>query len=190
MQRTMYNTSMLLIAAFTSLLVTACDEAEPDELELIEDEEGVVAGDEIALDLEPRSGNNYFTPVGTHDAASCSNIAGWVKDGDTTAATYVHIYRGAPYPDGEYVTSVYANLYRGDLPFSDKNHGFSISTPADFKTGWTEQVFIHGINVDASGVEVNGATDPLLNQTGRTICCNPNGGICNNAFNPEYPDYP
>lgn len=24
-----------------------------------------------------------------------------------------------------------ANLFRGDLPFADKNHGFSISTPLD-----------------------------------------------------------
>lgn len=187
MNHTMIRTSSLLLGAFLSLLVTGCDSAEPDELELLEDEQEFEGPDEIGLNLEPRSGNNYFTPVGTHDAASCNNIAGWVKDGDTTAPTYAHIYRGAPYPYGEYITSVYANLYRGDLPFSDKNHGFSISTPADFKTGWTEQIYIHGINVDASGNPVNGANNPLLSQTGKTICCNPNGTICHGPFDPEYP---
>ena len=94
---------------------------------------------------------DFFDPVGTHDVANCSTIAGWAKDGDTTLPIQVHIYKGAPFPNGQIVTHVVANLFRSDLPFADKNHGFSIAPPAAFKTGCPEKVYIHGIDVDTNG---------------------------------------
>ena len=121
---------------------------------------------------------NFYTPVGTHDRADCSILAGWAKDGDTTLPIQVHFYKGAPYPHGTYVTAVVANKFRGDLPFSDKNHGFSISTPAAYKTGCPEKVYIHAINVDTNGNIVPGATNPLLSQTGKTVLCGPINPAC------------
>ncbi|MDC0716582.1 hypothetical protein [Nannocystis bainbridge] len=117
------------------------------------------------------TGANYFVPVGTHETFNCSKIAGWVKDGDTTAPTWVTIHRDAPYPYGEPIATVTADLYRSDLPFGDKNHGFSINTPASLKTGYTETIYIHGINVDANGDWDVTANSPLLSQTGKSICC-------------------
>ncbi|MCY0986795.1 hypothetical protein OV203_06665 [Nannocystis sp. ILAH1] len=124
------------------------------------------------LTTGPRpSAGNYFTPVGTHDTFNCSKIAGWVKDGDTTAPTWVTIDRYAPYPYGEHVATVLADLYRGDLPFTDKYHGFSINTPASLKTGEVETIYIHGINVDANGNWDVNANSPLLSGTGKSVCC-------------------
>jgi len=142
-----------------------------DDAEAAEDEDERPAGPDELTAAPDAAAANYFVPVGNHDVASCSTIAGWVKDGDTTAPTWVTIYRDAPYPYGEWVTTVYANLYRGDLPFADKNHGFSISTPQALKTGTTETIYIHGINVDGNGNWDAGANSPLLNNTGKTICC-------------------
>ena len=114
---------------------------------------------------------DYFDPVGTHDRADCSKLAGWAKDGDTTLPIQVHFYKGAPFPFGTYVTAVVANLYRGDLPFADKNHGFNINTPAAYKTGCPEKVYIHGIDVDTNGNIVPGGNNKLLNSTGKTVVC-------------------
>lgn len=120
--------------------------------------------------------NDYFDPVGTHDRADCSKLEGWAKDGDTTLPIQVHFYKGAPFPFGTYVTAVVANLYRSDLPFADKNHGFSINTPAAYKTGCPEKVYIHGIDVDANGNNVPGGNNDLLGSTGKTVRC---------GFNPD-----
>jgi hypothetical protein len=120
---------------------------------------------------------DYFDPVGTHDRADCSILAGWAKDGDTTLPIQVHVYKGGPYPYGTFVTAVVANRYRGDLPFADKNHGFSIATPSAFFTGCREKVYIHAIDVDTNGNPVPGGNNVLLNLTGKTIRCGP--------FNPE-----
>ncbi|MDJ0841137.1 MAG: hypothetical protein QNK37_31790 [Acidobacteriota bacterium] len=114
---------------------------------------------------------NFYTPIGTHDVANCSTLAGWARDADTTGAIQVHVYRGAPFPYGQYVTATVANRYRSDLPFADKNHGFSIPTPNAFKTGRLERVYIHAINVDTDGNIVYGANNPLLTSTGKLIYC-------------------
>lgn len=131
---------------------------------------------------------DYFDPVGTDDRADCSKLAGWAKDGDTTQPIQVHVYKDAPYPYGTYVTAVVANLYRSDLPFSDKNHGYSINTPSAFFTGCPVDVYVVGIDVDTNGNIVPGGNNTLLNLTGKTIrCgtpqpgCGPGGG---GPFNP------
>ncbi len=144
---------------------TGCDAEDDFDEELAE-----AAEDE---DVDFRSANDYFDPVGNHDVANCSKLAGWAKDGDTTAATQVHIYKGAPFPYGQIVTHVWANKYRGDLPFADKNHGFDISTPAAFKTGCPEKVYIHALDLDAAGNFVPGGNNKLLNSTGKTVTCGP-----------------
>lgn len=121
----------------------------------------------------PAHAADFFDPVGTHDRADCSILAGWAKDGDTTLPIQVHVYRGAPFPSGTFVTAVVANLFRGDLPFADKNHGFRISTPSAFFTGCPEKVYIHAIDVDTNGNPVPGGNNKLLNLTGKTILCGP-----------------
>lgn len=115
---------------------------------------------------------DFFDPVGTHDLADCSTIAGWAKDGDTTLPVQVHIYKGGPFPSGQIVTHVVADKFRSGLPFADKNHGFSISTPAAFKTGCPEEVWIHAIDVDTNGnIVSSGGNNKLLNLTGKTVLC-------------------
>jgi len=128
------------------------------------------AADSIAVDNAIESAFNFFEPVGTLDQADCSKIAGWVKDGDTTAPTWAAI-RTAPWPGGQAVATPVANLYRAGLPFADKNHGFSINTPAWLKDGNTHTIFVHGINVDTNGNWDVTANSPLLNLSGRQFCC-------------------
>ncbi|EDM74046.1 hypothetical protein PPSIR1_16855 [Plesiocystis pacifica SIR-1] len=155
--------SVLTLGLASATSMVACDAEEGEDYEMLqldEDEE------EQAF----RAGN-YYVPVGTHDAANCNNIAGWVKDGDTTAATWVSIHRDAPYPNGTEVAVVKADKYRADLPWADKNHGFNISTPNSLKNGQHVTLYVHGINVDANGNWDVNALSPLLNNTGKTICC-------------------
>lgn len=149
-------------------------------------------------DLEFRSLTDFFDPVGTHDVATCSTLAGWAKDGDTTAATQVHVYKGASaFNGGQIVTHAWADKFRGDLPFADKNHGFNIPTPAAFKTGCPEKVYIHAIDLDTNGDFVPGGNNLLLNLTGKTVVCGPpppggcggygDGGPGDGGLDPELP---
>jgi len=178
--------SVLVVMGCTlvSLGFPACDVEQPDDelarvIDEEEDEGDAPAGPlppgsaELTNASDPSAAANYFVPTGTHDVANCSVLEGWAKDGDTTAPTWVTIYRGAPSGSGGiYVTTAYANAYRSDLPFTDKYHGFSIATPNAFKTGFDEEVYIHAINVDVNGDwGAPGVTNPLLNLTGKTICC-------------------
>lgn len=177
----MQNISSGLSSLALGLLCVAfgCDEAEVVDHDLAQDVEDDDADADAEaqideLDLTSQSaagGSNYFVPVGNHEVLNCTTTAGWVKDGDTTAPTFVTLHRGAPYPYGQAVGTYPANLFRGDLPFADKNHGFSFPTPAAFKTGQPETMYIHGINLDAAGNWDTGAFSPLLDPAGRTICC-------------------
>lgn len=165
-----------------------CDAPEEiDDTLVAEDSDG-----EEEDDLEFRSGNDYFDPVGNHEVANCSTISGWAKDGDSADATQVHIYKGAPYPYGQIVTHVWADDYRGDLPWVDKNHGFSISTPNAFKTGCPETVYIHALDLDASGNFVPGGNNLLLSNTGKSVTCGPPppGGCYDGPDLPDIPDIP
>ncbi len=114
---------------------------------------------------------DFFDPVGTDDRADCTRLAGWTKDGDTTLPIQVAIYKGAPYPNGTFVTYALADKYRSGLPFADKNHGYSIPTPAAFFTGCPEKVYVYGLDVDTNGNRVPGGHNVLLNLTGKTIRC-------------------
>lgn len=158
-------------AALLTFTAAGCDAEGEFEDDLAVDE---LAVDELAQDdVEFRSAGDYYDPVGTHDVANCSTIAGWAKDGDSTDPTQVHIYKGAPFPSGQIVTHVWADDFRGDLPGPNKNHGFSISTPAAFKTGCPEKVYIHAIDLDANGNFVPGGNNLLISQTGKTVTCGP-----------------
>jgi hypothetical protein len=125
----------------------------------------------LLLGAAPAQAGDFYDPVGTDDRADCTRLAGWAKDGDTTLPIQVHIYKGGPHPYGTFVTAVVANLYRSDLPFADKNHGYSIPTPSAFFTGCPETVYVHAIDVDTNGNNVPGGTNTLLSNTGRTIRC-------------------
>ena len=180
-----------LVLGLLCLFGFGCDEAELTERELAQlDAADPEAADAPLLDdldvvsQSVASATNYFVPVGSHDVLDCTTTAGWVKDGDTTAPTFVTIHRGAPYPNGQAVGTYPANLFRGDLPFADKNHGFSFPTPAAFKTGVNEKMYIHGINLDAAGNWDVSAYSPLLDPAGRTICC---GACPSGPGNPKDP---
>lgn len=162
-----------LCAALLVGTTMGCDTEDGLDQDLVVDEMDEM--DELDEDgeLEFRTIYDFFDPVGTHDLANCSTLAGWAKDGDTTAATQVHIYKGAPAPSGQIVTHVWADKFRPGLPFADKNHGFSIPTPAAFKTGCPEKVYIHAIDLDTNGNFVPGGNNKLLNLTGKTVTCGP-----------------
>jgi len=116
--------------------------------------------------------HNTYLPTGTLDVANCTRIAGWARDQDTSYPIKVHLYKDAPYGQGgTFVTSFTASNYRGDLPFLDKYHGFSVTTPAAFKTGQPVKVYAYGININANGV-ANGS-NPLLNGVPKTVTCSP-----------------
>lgn len=203
MRRTPLGSVSLAAWAVLSLTALGCDGEELGDDELAravdedEDEDADAAEaagsipiptDELAAAPDATAAANYFVPVGTDDAASCNTLAGWVRDGDTTAPTYVTVYRGAPYPDGQWVATALANVHRSDLPFADKSHGYVINTPAALKTGYLEEVYVHGINIDVAGNWDAGAVSPLLNDTGRTICCGqPCGGGPGGGLDPNDP---
>lgn len=173
--------SQLFRAALGASLIifsaAGCDAAEEyedlTEEEIAEQEALDEEIDDLEADNEFRSAYDFFDPVGTHDVANCSVLAGWAKDGDTTAATQVHVYKGAPAPHGQIVTHAWADLFRPGLPFADKHHGFNIPTPNAFKTGCPEKVYIHAIDLDTSGNFVPGGNNRLLNLTGKTVVCGP-----------------
>lgn len=184
-----------LACALLLLPVLGCDGEQELEDEYL-DEEYVISPDEaeaqieaadaLVLDAPVSAAANYYEPIGTLDRADCSKIAGWVKDGDTTAPTWASI-RTAPWPGGSEVATPFANLYRDGLPFADKNHGFSIDTPAWLKDGVTRTIYVHGINVDVNGDWDVGANSPLLNGSGKQICC---GAGCYEPPNPSEPPLP
>lgn len=101
-------------------------------------------------------------PVGYLDVADCTHIAGWARDPDTTNAINVHFYRDGPSGTGTYMGSITADKYRGDLPFSDKNHGYDITTPDNLKDGKIHAIYAYAI--DSSG-----GTNPLLGSS--SIVC-------------------
>jgi hypothetical protein len=98
--------------------------------------------------------------------AGCDRIAGWARDPDFPGESInIHIYKGASAGNGgEFVTSVTSDLYRADLPFPDKNHGYDIETPGAFKTGHDEEIYVHGISISQTG-------NPLLNGVPKIVNC-------------------
>lgn len=103
-------------------------------------------------------------PVGYFDSATCSRFTGWVKDPNTRSAVNVHFYADGPAGTGTYIGKTYATTYRSDLPYTDKNHGFSFLLPSSVNDGVAHQIYAYGID-DAGG------TNPLLGNSPKTVQC-------------------
>ncbi len=115
---------------------------------------------------------NPTVPTGTLDAASCSTIAGWARDADTSVPLTIHLYKNGLYGQGGTFVGAYtADQLRVDLPFRDQKHGFVIPTPAAFKAGSAVTVYAYAINVNWNG-QANGS-NPVLNLSPKTITCAP-----------------
>jgi hypothetical protein len=98
------------------------------------------------------------------EEANCTQISGWAKNPNFTDPIVVHLYKGASFQNGgQYVTNSLANLLDEDLLYPDKEHGFSIPTPVEFKTGQKETIFIHAIS--------KGSDNPLIEGCPMTISC-------------------
>lgn len=105
-------------------------------------------------------------PVGYFDSADCNGFSGWTKDPDTTAAIDVHFYADGPAGAEAFIGGASANIYRGDLPYSDKNHGFSFPTPESLKDGQSHQIYVYALD-DQGGI------NPLLTNSPKSIQCTP-----------------
>lgn len=99
---------------------------------------------------------NPHTPDGSLEKASCDSISGWARDPDTTSAIKVRIYADGLMDSGRLLGEVVANGYRSDLPYADKNHGFTFSIPTAIKDGVTHSIYAYGL-------DNQGGTNPLLN---------------------------
>lgn len=118
--------------------------------------------------------HNAAPPTGTFDQATCTQLAGWARDADTSVPLRVHVYKNGPYGQGGvFVGSYLAKELRTDLPFRDQKHGFAIPTPSTLKLGVAVPVYVYAINVNWNG-DPDG-TNPLLASSPRTITCNPVG---------------
>ncbi len=109
---------------------------------------------------------NYKPTRGSLDFVDCSRLGGWARDPNFPGeAISVHVYKGASAGQGgQFVGSEIADLNRADLPFDDKNHGFSIPLPEQFKTGQNEKVYIYAISKQDGN-------NPLLNNAPQTVNC-------------------
>jgi len=105
-------------------------------------------------------------PEGWLDSATCDEINGWARDPDTTSPIRVHVYADGPAGQGTIIANELADLYRSDLPFADKNHGYSIPTPSNIKDGQSHTIYVYAID---SG----GGDNPLLNNSPQSISCSP-----------------
>ncbi len=103
-------------------------------------------------------------PVGYFDSAGCSTFVGWTKDPDTTDPIYIHFYADGPAGTGTFVGAALADVYRGDLPYDDKNHGFSFAFPDSLNDGVEHQIYAYAI--DSGGGE-----NPLLTDSPKTVQC-------------------
>ena len=109
-------------------------------------------------------GPSNRTPEGYLDHADCNTIGGWARDPDTTNAIRVDFYKDAPAGSGTFIGNTFANVYRSDLTFSDKNHGFVFTTPNSLKDGKTHTIYAYAIDSE-------GGTNPLLSDSPKTITC-------------------
>ncbi len=102
--------------------------------------------------------------VGYFDNATCNSFSGWAKDPDTTDPIYIHFYADGPAGTGTFVGAALADVYRGDLPYDDKNHGFSFTLPNFVNDGTEHQIYAYAID---SGCGEN----PLLAHSPKTVQC-------------------
>lgn len=104
------------------------------------------------------------SPTGTLDVADCSQVAGWARDVDNTQPIRVRITH-----DGNVLATVVADVFRGDLPFPDQNHGFGIPTPPELVTGQLETVRAFALDVNAQGQETGQTVE--LSLSPKTLLC-------------------
>lgn len=112
------------------------------------------------------AGSISHFPEGYFDSATCDSFSGWTKDPDTTAPIDVHFYADGPSGTGTFIGGTSANIYRGDLLYSDKNHGFSFPAPESLKDGQTHQIYVYAL-------DDQGGTNPLLTNSPQSIQCAP-----------------
>lgn len=147
----------ILYAGLLAILIPAAASAAP------------VAG---TLDLAISVNQAAAAPV----VDTCS-VHGWARDPANTGALWVDFFADAPYgqPNSKYVGSTTANVYRADLPFTDKNHGFSFTfpaysvaspkTPNPLLDGATHTIYAYGHPV------ASGTTGSWLQLSGSSIRC-------------------
>ncbi|MCI5167799.1 MAG: hypothetical protein D3903_17340 [Candidatus Electrothrix sp. GM3_4] len=103
-------------------------------------------------------------PDGYFDSATCDSLSGWAKDPDTADPIYIHFYADGPLGTGTFIGASLADSYRGDLPYDDKNHGFSFTLPNSVNDGTEHQIYAYAI-------DSNGGENPLLTSSPKTIRC-------------------
>ncbi len=103
---------------------------------------------------------------GYHDIANCQGMVGWAWDSayPNTPIT-VYLFEGS-----RYLGSAYANEYRPDLAGSYGNgyHGFTWTNVVSLLDGATHSVSVHF---------TQDANSPALNNSPKTISCNPSVNI-------------
>jgi hypothetical protein len=103
-------------------------------------------------------------PQGFLDGASCQGIGGWVRIPGDANPVAVRLYADGPAGRGRDLGTVVANLLRSDLPFRDKNHGFSIVVPDVLLDGRSHAIYVYAID-SRTGVET------LLEGSPKSIRC-------------------
>ena len=109
-------------------------------------------------------------PIGYVDAVDCNYVKGWAKDPDTTDPISVHIYADGPAESVFFVGSTIANSYRGDISYTDKNHGFSFAIPNSLKDNQIHSIYVYAIDSE-------GGENPLLDNSPQNLQCVPVAAI-------------
>jgi len=108
-------------------------------------------------------------PQGFLDGASCEGIGGWVRFPDDANPVAVRVYADGPAGRGFDLGSVVAGQQRPDLPFRDKNHGFSIAIPDALKDGRSHAIYVYAIDSRTG-------TETLLEGSPKSIRCGGENG--------------
>ncbi len=96
---------------------------------------------------------------GSLDAGNCDIIGGWAWDPDLpNNSTTIKVFN-----NGAFYATYPASDFRSDLP-GNKNHGFTIPTPAGFKDGNSHQIRVYA-------VDLTGGPDGELTGSPVTIFC-------------------
>lgn len=114
-----------------------------------------------------------ITPIGYHDASSCSVSTGWTCDGnDFAKALSVHFYADGPAGVGTFIGSTTANGAReigvANVCGGNSAHGFSFNTPASLKNGSSHRIYAYAINIGPTG------SNPILINSPKSITCGVN----------------
>ena len=115
----------------------------------------------------PARANNTNKITGYHDGTTCEETWGWVRNESSSKPLNVGFWLDYPAESvlAKKIGETKANLFRPDLPFSDKNHGFKWFLPEEFKdTGRT--IYVYTLNSE-------GKPEKLLNFSNKNTTCNP-----------------